>query len=283
MMRNNTDDELASRYGAYASFHSETSPVSVDYYGEEPAKEIKRLLNIYLRANSRVLDLGCGAGQTVAQIAGKAAEVWGFDQDPVLLNRSRERVQELGLTNVTLVEGNVVMPADVAQLPDDHFDVIFTERGPNMNEWLITKLKLGGFFLQELVAGYHGFHLQEILGRRPYTTYAYRDYQSSLLANMAELDLLPVSVKEYFYEEFYRDINHLAAYLTQVEVALSNWRLEPKPYQPERDRPALELYARYNTTAKGIRLLGHRLSFVWRHSPVHYYPVDGFSETNYDA
>jgi hypothetical protein len=69
----------------------------------------------------------------------------------------------------------------------------------------------------------------------------------------------------------------LVEYHIQGAANLSNWRLPDKPYEAHRDWPALELYARYNTTSKGIRLLRQRKVFVLRRAPVTYYPVDGLA------
>ncbi len=55
---------------------------------------------------------------------------------------------------------------------------------------------------------------------------------------------------------------------------LKNWRLPPKPYVAAVDRAALDLYARYHTTFKGIRVLRQRKVFVFRKRIVSYYPVD---------
>ena len=58
-----------------------------------------------------------------------------------------------------------------------------------------------------------------------------------------------------------------------------NWRVgEPRPYEASRDRKALELFALYNTTSRGIRILEHRMIFVLRRAKLSYYPVDGLSE-----
>ena len=271
-----TDKELADRYGTYASFQTEARPALVEYHGEDPANEVKRLLHIYAHPDSRVLDVGCGAGQTICQIAPRVKEVWGIDLNTELLDAARRRVKELGLANVTLVEGNVAVEQDVAQLPDDYFDVAFTERGPNMNRMLVRKLKKDTFFLQELVGNFNCYPLQEIFGRRHYQSYNYTDRQV-ILSQYAELNLFPVSVKEYFYETFFRDIVHLEAYLKQSTADLSNWRLGAKSYEAERDRAAIELYARYNATPKGIRILHQRTIFVMRRAPVTYYPVDSSS------
>ena len=53
-----SDDELAARHGAYASFQTEGSPASVDYYGESPADEVARLLRLHARADGRALTIG---------------------------------------------------------------------------------------------------------------------------------------------------------------------------------------------------------------------------------
>jgi SAM-dependent methyltransferase len=266
------DKRLADRYGAYASFQTEESPV-VEYYGEDPSNEVKRLLEIYARADSRVLDVGCGAGQTICQLAPRVKEIWGIDLNVELLDVARRRVEKAGLTNVTFVEGNVAVEQDVAQLPDSCFDVAFTERGPNMNRMLVHKLKEDAFFLQELVGNFSCYPLQEIFGRRHYQAYNYAD-QQVILSQYAELDLFPVSIKEYFYETFCRDIDHLEVHLKQSTADLSNWRIGARPYEAGRDRAALELYARYNETPRGIRMLHHRKVFVLRRAPVTYYPVD---------
>ena len=55
---------LKESYGAYASYYdTPAAPAHVDYYGETPPhEELARLLDVYARPDSRVLDVGCGAG-----------------------------------------------------------------------------------------------------------------------------------------------------------------------------------------------------------------------------
>ena len=56
------DQSLAERYGSYASYTHESDPILVRTYGDGPAEEVDRLLDIYATSESQVLDLGCGAG-----------------------------------------------------------------------------------------------------------------------------------------------------------------------------------------------------------------------------
>lgn len=272
-MSNDLDQELAKIYGGYAGFQSDTGPAHTEYYGESPDGEIQRLLDVYAQPTSCVLDIGCGAGQTLCRMTPRVAEAWGIDQDPRLLAGARQRVQALRLGNVQLIEGNVADADAVAQLPDARFNIALSQRGPNINAALAAKLAPDAIFIQELVSSFDAYPLQELFGRRHYTPSSFVD-QDVILSQYAELDLFPVSNKEYFYEAFFRDATHLEAYLKQITALLSNWRLPPKPYDAERDRAALELYARYNTTPRGIRLLRQRKIFVLRRAPVTYYPVD---------
>jgi SAM-dependent methyltransferase len=135
------DQELAREYGSYASYPSDVDPVYIETYYDGPAEEVDRLLDIFARPESTMLDLGCGAGFTLCQLAQKVRAVWGFEQSPSLLEAARLRVDGLGLGNTRLVLLNVAVPDDVSQLPDDTFDLAFSRRDPNLNASLMPKLK----------------------------------------------------------------------------------------------------------------------------------------------
>lgn len=58
----------------------------------------------------RVLDVGCGVGEVsllAADLVGPHGEVVGFDLDSVALASARQRVAELGITNLRFVQGDV--------------------------------------------------------------------------------------------------------------------------------------------------------------------------------
>lgn len=79
------DHELAKRHGSFASYSTEVDPVLVETYGDSPTDEVDRLLDIFAKPDSHVLDLGCGAGFTLCRLAPHVAAIWGFDQDADLL------------------------------------------------------------------------------------------------------------------------------------------------------------------------------------------------------
>lgn len=61
------DAELAQQYGDYAGFVTEASPSHIEYYGEDPHNEVKRLLAQLIRPDSKILDIGCGPGNTLCR------------------------------------------------------------------------------------------------------------------------------------------------------------------------------------------------------------------------
>jgi SAM-dependent methyltransferase len=195
--------------------------------------------------------------------------VWGFDMDERLLAAARLRAGESRLDNVTFVHGNVAKIDDVAPLPDGVFDLVLSRRGPNVDN-VMGKLKPEAFVIQELFQSFPG--LLEIFGRKSFLAEVGANPRWLVEAYSA-LDLFPVSAKDYVFETYFRDIDHLAAYLAQ-HTALYEWPLPPMPYEAARDRAALELYARYNQTLMGIRVLNHRKVTLFRRTPVLYAPVD---------
>jgi SAM-dependent methyltransferase len=261
------DRELAERYGGFTSYHSHASPIHTEYYGENPAAEVDRLLDLYATPESTVLDIGCGAGQTLCQLAPGVKTIWGITLGEDLLQTTRLRIAHLGLTNAQVVYGDVKDPVAVQQLPEGVFDLALSRRGPMLNEHLLHTLRPDAIFVQELVSNLDGYPLGEIFGRRYHAPYASAD-QELLLSQYAALGLFPISCKEYFYEEFFRDSAHLEAFLIQVGAMLSPWllphSLPRKPYDPLHDRAALDLYVRYHTTERGIRVPRQRKIFVLR-------------------
>lgn len=266
---NELDRRLSGRYGSYASYASEADPILMEAYGDSPADEVDRLLDRYARPESCVLDLGCGAGFTLCRLAPRVAAIWGIDQDADLLDAARQRVAGLGLDNAMLVLGDVTRPDDVAPLPDGTLDLVFSRRGPNMTAPLMSKLKAEAVIVQELYQDSPG--LLEMFGRKSFLANVGND-PNWLIDAYSWLGLFPVSIKTYYYETVFRDAEHLAAHLSQ-EKALYSWPMPPLPYDEQRDRPALELYVRYNTTPKGIRVLNQRQVYLFRRTPVHYAPA----------
>jgi SAM-dependent methyltransferase len=78
-----------------------------------------------LKPGERVLDVGSGAGTDTliaAQMVGPEGSVTGIDMTPEMLEKARGAAEEMGMTNVELVEG------EVERLPfaDESFDVVIS-------------------------------------------------------------------------------------------------------------------------------------------------------------
>jgi SAM-dependent methyltransferase len=264
------DRELAERYGVFTSYRSHAYPSHIEYYGEDPVVEFDRLLDHYAGPESCVLDIGCGAGQTLCRLAPGVKLIRGITLGEDLFRATRLRIEHLQLSNARVLYGDVKDPAVVQQLPENSFDLIYSRRGPLLNEHLVRVLRQTAIFVQEVVSNSDGYPLGELFGRRYYPPDPASD-QALLLNRYAEYGFVPVSCKEYYYEELFRDSEHLETFLIQVGPMLTPWMLpqtQPrKPYDPTSDRSALNLYVSYNTTPQGIRVLRQRKILVLRRLP----------------
>jgi protein-L-isoaspartate(D-aspartate) O-methyltransferase len=74
-------------------------------------------------AGDKVLDLGCGTGYSAAVLAGLAQSVVAVENDAGLIEAARERLEGLGIGNVTLVEG----PLEAGAPAHGPYDVIMLE------------------------------------------------------------------------------------------------------------------------------------------------------------
>lgn len=250
------DDQLAAA-GAYLSYPTPHDPVREEFYGPAPAKAIDEILEVYAAPQSCVLDLGCGAGFTLCHLARRAREVWGIDEDAKCIEAARLRAQCEGLCNVRLVHGGVGDEQAIAKLSDNAFHLGFSRRGPNLLPSMMGKLREDAIWIQEVPRWMTG--MNELMGqdKRFFLPHARGD-ESWIVDFYARLGFTAASIHTWFYEQYFRDVDHLAGYLS------SAWYLAHRGYDPARDRDALELYGRYNMTEHGIRVTRSRLLGVYR-------------------
>ncbi|MBB4824789.1 ubiquinone/menaquinone biosynthesis C-methylase UbiE [Sporosarcina luteola] len=110
-------------------------------------KEIFKRENI--NRHSRILDVGCGAGQTAAYLSYRyGAKVTGIDINPTMVDKAERRVKKNRLP-VKIMQGSV----ENIPLPDHHFDFIISEsvlsfvNKPRALEEIFRLLKNGGRFI----------------------------------------------------------------------------------------------------------------------------------------
>jgi SAM-dependent methyltransferase len=90
----------------------------------ESGEEVVRSLNV--RQHMHVLDLGCGDGTTAIPLAKTGERVTGIDIASNLVAAGRRRIEEHGLTNISLYEGDAGCLEGEA---DDSFDLTLSMFG----------------------------------------------------------------------------------------------------------------------------------------------------------
>lgn len=109
-----------------------------------------------LRPTDRVLEIGTGSGYQAAILSMLSAEVITIDRLPDLAQSARERLQELGYANITVVcgDGTLGYPESA---PYDA--IVVTAAGPEVPPPLVDQLAVGG----RLVCPAGGRDLQSLL------------------------------------------------------------------------------------------------------------------------
>jgi ubiquinone/menaquinone biosynthesis C-methylase UbiE len=115
-----------------------------------PSQRMRRLAvdRLELRRGDVVLDIGCGTGLTFALVEkriGPEGGLIGVDLSPDMLARARERVEENGWSNVTLVEASVE-EAEIPVKVDACVSVLTHDvmRSPRALENVVEHIKPGG-------------------------------------------------------------------------------------------------------------------------------------------
>ena len=103
-----------------------------------------------LRGEERVLDVGSGSGYSAAVASRLAGQVIGIERVPELAERSREILEEVGVTNAEIVAGD-----GSEGLPDRApFDAIAVHAtAPKPPRKLLDQLRVGGRLVVPIASG----------------------------------------------------------------------------------------------------------------------------------
>lgn len=97
-----------------------------------------------LNERSKVLEIGAGSGYQTAILARIVNKIFAIERVPQLANEAQQRLQQLGLTNVTLKCGDGTLGWE-AYAPYD--GILAAAGSPVIPEPLLHQLKIGGRFV----------------------------------------------------------------------------------------------------------------------------------------
>jgi len=110
------------------------APAFVSAYDELPLWSapfgLALLQHVPLGAGLRVLDVGCGTGFPLIELAerlGSFSEVWGIDPWQAALERAKAKASQRGVTNLRLVRADAAWQP----FPDGFFDLLVSNLGLN--------------------------------------------------------------------------------------------------------------------------------------------------------
>lgn len=81
----------------------------------------KKHISQYINQNTKVVELGCGAGYYALHFAGKCREYLGVDLVPENVALLERKIKRRGLTNVKAQVGDAT---NLSEIPDGSFDVV---------------------------------------------------------------------------------------------------------------------------------------------------------------
>ncbi len=88
---------------------------------EEYAMNAYKKLSPYLHKDMRVLEIGCSSGLTLNKIAPHVALYYGTDLSPVILEKTRRRTADQGITNVKF---ECLVADEIALVKEKDFDLV---------------------------------------------------------------------------------------------------------------------------------------------------------------
>jgi 2-polyprenyl-3-methyl-5-hydroxy-6-metoxy-1,4-benzoquinol methylase len=114
------DSSVAAHYDAVAAtYHEQYDPDALLTAESYPANyfRLQLLLNAFAqRGVRRVIDVGVGEGTPLATMARAGMDVWGFDISHRMVDRSKDRMRELGLDQEHISWGDIQDPLSYADL-----------------------------------------------------------------------------------------------------------------------------------------------------------------------
>ena len=204
--------------------------------------------------NMRVLDIGCGNGDTLIKGHDRFAYGLGIDNDAEHLRMAEKALIESGTTNIELRLLDFEQNSD--SLDSESFDFVFSQRGPlDVTTSTIRAstriLKPNGLILNEQIGKQHLQEVNRVFERTEDPT------EMTLEQIRAEMETCGIEIRavaDFYSKRIYPDIYEWFRFQTNIW----SWLGEPLP---EPDDPRIQLFAEQNAAANGEIQVTHHV--VW--------------------
>lgn len=199
-----------------------------------------------------VLDVGCGDGTTLLRHRERFRRGVGIDSDPAHLDLATRGKIAAGAQNVDF------LLLDIGDLPDqpwrDHFDFVFSERGPigygvRGVQAALRVLRPGGLLFSEVIGDLHHQEVREVFGGAPRFNQHIRTLEQIKVATErsgVEIRVAADVVSKRYYPDVYEWL--------KFQCGIWAWSGQPLPSP---DDPRLQLFAQRNTGPDGIEVTHH--------------------------
>jgi amino acid adenylation domain-containing protein len=206
-------ERATNRLDAFGFISSYTGDPFTSAEVNEYLTRVVELARPLLDGTKRVLEIGCGAGLVMFELAREAGHYVGLDPSEATQSRNRDYAEQGGYDNLTLITG---FADEVAAMPPESFDLIVISSaiqffpGPFYTSNIITRsldlLKPGGSIL---IADVMDARLKE-------------EFRSSLLEyknwNPQAKTKTQLGSELYFDEEYFHDLKSRLPRIEDVQV-----------------------------------------------------------------
>ena len=239
-------NKVATKFGGYKSGVIRTE----EFFDGDPEKIFfEQLLNC--AGNEKIaLDIGCADGRFTLKVAPNFKQIVAIDVSEQMLGAAKKLQAEQKISNVSFQK----VDATKISFNDEYFDIIYSRRGPTPYQEIGRLLKSNGYFIEIGIGEKDAQELKEIFGRGQ----GFGEWDKSVLelkkAQLGDVGLKPVFEKEFFYSEYYPDIDNFSLWLESVPIF--------KDFDPAKDRKILSEYVGKMSAHEGIELKRHRIVIV---------------------
>ncbi len=239
-------NKVATKFGGYKSGVICTKK----FFDGDPEKIFFEQLLNYAGGEKIALDIGCADGRFTLKVSPNFKQIIAIDVSEQMLDAAKQLQTEQKISNVLFQ----IADAEKTPFNDEYFDVAYSRRGPTPYREIHRVLKKSGCFAEIGIGEKDAKELKEVFGRGQ----NFGDWKKSVLASkkakLETLGLKEVFAKEFFYSEYYPDIDNFSIWLESVPIF--------KDFDPNKDRKFLSEYVKKMKTQKGIELKRHRAVII---------------------